>query len=203
MDVKINVSVSEERRTATIMEAQTKTPSVKPGENVDIAVKIKPFRGEPIQRVVSFTVPKEQPAGPLTLEVRGGGMVPLIQLLSKQQGLNEGLLMLGKPKQKNQEFADVIKEFMDRDRNNEIVVEVLDMGMNNLLGTDNTSKEKMIIKNQEKKELENTIALKANLKDVSSKNTKKQGIAKNRVTTDYIIDGDAQVIVNVVKDTTK
>jgi hypothetical protein len=207
MDVKVNVSVSEERRTATIMEAQTKTPSVKPGESVDIEVKVKPFRGEPISRIVSFTVPKEQPAGPLTLEVRGGGMVPLIQLLSKRQGIDEGLLMLGKPKPKNQEFSDVIKEFVDRDRNNEIVVEVLDMGIDNLLGNGNgngnTAKEKINIKNQDNKKMENTVTLKTNLKDVSSKDKKKLGKAKNRVTTDYIIDGDAQVIVNVVKDTTK
>jgi len=202
MDVKIHVSVSEERRTATIMEAQTKTPSVKPGESIEIGVKIKPFRGEPIQRVVSFTVPKDQPAGPLTLEVRGGGMVPLIQLLSKQQGLDEGLLMLGKPKPKDQAFSDVIKEFMDRDRNNEIVVEVLDMGMDELLGTSNLSKEKITNKKQENKESENTITLKTNLLDLS-KDKKKQGKAKNRVTTDYIIDGDTQVIVNVVKNTTK
>ncbi len=203
MDVKINVSVSEERRTATIIEAQTNTPSVRPGEKIDITVKLKPFRGEPIQRVVSFTVPKDQPAGPLALVVRGGGMVPLIQLLSKQQGLNEGLLMLGKPKQKNQEFTDVIKEFVDRDRNNEIVVEVLDMGMGNLFGIGDTNKEKNNIKKPEKKELENTIALKTNLKEVSSMNKKKYGIAKNQVATDYIISGDTQVIVNVVKDTAK
>lgn len=206
MDVKIRVSVGEERRTATIMEAQAKTPSVKPGENVEIGVKIKPFRGEPIQRTVSFTVPKDQPAGPLTLEVRGGGMVPLIQLLSKRQGLDDSLLLLGKPKPKNQEFADVVKEFMERDRNNEIVVEVLDMGMDDLLGAGNASKEKnrINIKGEESNSTtENTVSLKTDLKDISAKDKKKQGKAKNRVTTDYIIDGDTQVVVNVVKDSGK
>jgi hypothetical protein len=203
MDVKVHVSVSEERRTATIVEAQTKTPSVKPGENVEIGVKIKPFRGEPIQRIVSFTVPKDQPEGPLTLEVRGGGMVPLIQLLAKNQGVDEGLLMLGKPKPKNQEFADVVKEFMERDRNNEIVVEVLDMAMNDLFGNATLGKDKNNNKKQEKGIVENTVSLKTDIKAVNAKDNKKQGKVKNSITTDYIIDGDTQVVVNVVKDPAK
>jgi hypothetical protein len=204
MDVKVNVSVSEERRTATIMEAQTKTPSAKPGDTINVGVKIKPFRGEPIATVVPFTIPKEQPEGPLTLEVRGGGMVPMLQLLAKRQGTDESLLMLGKPKPKNQEFGDVIKEFVERDRNNDIVVEVLDMGMDGLLDPGNANKNKTEIKSQEGGgPVENTVTLKADLKEVIGKDMKKTEKAKNRITTDYIVDGDTQVVVNVVKDKTK
>jgi len=203
MDVKVNVSVSEERRTATIIEANTNTPSAKPGDTINVGVKIKPFRGEPIAAVVPFTIPKGQPAGPLTLEVRGGGMVPLLQLISKRQGLDESLLMLGKPKPKNQQFGDVIKEFVERDRNNEIVVEVLDMGMNGLLDPGNVNKNKTEIKSPGGEPVENTVALQANLKEVIGRDMKKQEKVKNRITTDYIVDGDTQVVVNVVKDTAK
>lgn len=203
MDVKVNVSVSEERRTATIMEAQTKTPNAKPGDTINVGVKIKPFRGEPIATVVPFTIPKDQPEGPLTLEVRGGGMVPMLQLLAKRQGTDEGLLMLGKPKPKNQQFGDVIKEFVERDRNNDIVVEVLDMGLDGLLDPGNGNKNKTEIKSQEGGPVENTVTLKADLKEVIGKDMKKTEKAKNRITTDYIVDGDTQVVVNVVKDKTK
>lgn len=203
MDVKVNVSVSQERRTATITEAQTKAANAKPGDTINVGVKIKPFRGEPIPYVVPFTIPKDQPAGPLTLEVRGGGMVPLVQLLAKNQGAEESLLMLGKAKPKNQQFADVVKEFVERDRNNEIVVEVLDMGMDVPLNPGNVNKEKMELKIQESNAVENTVALKTDLKEVNGKDRKKQEKAKNRITTDYIVDGDAQVVVNVVKDTAK
>jgi hypothetical protein len=203
MDVKVNVSVSEERRTATIMEAQTKTLNAKPGDTINVGVKIKPFRGEPIDSVVPFTIPKDQPAGPLTLEVRGGGMVPLLQLLSKRQGLDESLLVLGKAKPRNQGFADVINEFVERDRNNDIVVEVMDMGMDSLLDPGNVNKSKSEIKNPESNAVENTVALKADLKEVTGKDKKIQEKAKNRITTDYIVDGDTQVVVNVLKDPTK
>lgn len=200
MDVKVNVSVSEERRTATIMEAQTKTPSAKPGDTINVGVKIKPFRGEPIATEIPFTIPKEQPAGPLTLEVRGGGMVPMLQLLAKRQGTDASLLMLGQPKPKNQQFGDVIKEFVERDRNNDIVVEVLDMGLDSLLDPGNGNKNKTEIKSQEGGPVENTVTLKADLKEVIGKDMKKTEKVKNRITTDYIVDGDTQVVVNVVKE---
>lgn len=203
MDVKVNVSVSQERRTATITEAQTKTPTAKPGDTINIGVKMKPFRGEPIASVVPFTIPKDQPAGPLTLEVRGGGMVPLVQLLAKNQGVDESLLMLGKQKAKNQEFGDVVKEFVERDHNNEIVVEVLDMGMDVVLNPGNVTKTKSELKLQENSAVENTVALHTEIKDVIGKDKKKQDKAKNRITTDYIVDGDTQVVINVVKDAAK
>lgn len=202
MDVKVNVSVSEERRTATIVEAKAKTLTAKPGETIDIGVKVKPFRGEPITRVVPFTVPKEQPEGPLTLEVRGGGMVPIMQLLSKQQGFDEGLLLLAKPKQKNQGFSDVIKEFVERDRNNEIVVEVFDMGIN-VMGGSKVGKNNVDNKSQENALIEQTSHMKQEIKDSNTKDIKKQNKAKNRIATDYIIDGDTQILVTVVKDKTK
>jgi hypothetical protein len=203
MDVKINVSVGEERRTATIMQAQTKTTNVKPGDTIDIGVKLKPFRGEPIASVVPFTIPKDQPAGPLTLEVRGGGMVPVLQLLAKRQGVDESLLMLGKPKPQNQDFAGVIKDFVERDRNNEIVVEVLDTGMDGALDPGNANKTKNEMKNPDNGTVENAVTLKTDLKDVIGKDKKKQDKVKNRLATDYIIDGDTQVVVNVEKSSAK
>jgi hypothetical protein len=113
--------------------------------------------------------------------------------------------MLGKPKPKNQDFADVVKEFMERDRNNEIVVEVLDMAMNDLFGNATLGKDKNNNNNkkQEKGIVENTVSLKTDIKAVNAKDNKKQGKIKNSITTDYIIDGDTQVVVNVVKDPAK
>lgn len=204
MDVKINVSVSEERRTAKIVEAKAKVLTVHPGEKVDIGVKIQPFRGESISRVVSFDVPKEQPEGALTLEVRGGGMVPLLQLLSRRQGIDEELLTLSKPKNKNKGFAEMIKEFVDRDRNNDIVVEVLDMGVEDFLGNGKMKNNAGDVKQQESILLQkNEANLKKNTKENTEQTLKTSEKAKNRIITDYIIDGDAQVVVNVTKRTTK
>jgi len=202
MDVKINVIVDEERRTATISEARTKTITGKPGETINIAVQIKPFRGESFTQNVPFMIPLDQPAGAVTLEVRGGGMVPLLQLLSISQGLNEELLMLNKPKEKNIKFADVINEFSKRDRNNDIVVEVLDMDldMGDVFGTGKPKKENSDSKPpKDSLSKHSDIALKKEPKDNKDLNKKKQEKVKNYVTTDYIISGDTQIVINVEK----
>ena len=198
MDVKVNVTVESERLTASIMEANAKNSTAKPGETIEIAVKIKPFRGEAITRTVPFTIPTDQPEGALTLEVRGGGMVPLLQLISQNQGLDEEIILLTKAKDKNRKFEEVIKEFSDRDRNNDIVVEVLNMEIGEFMGnvTEQPSKPKT-----EPKKQETNLAKKSNT--TLKKETKAKNKDKNYVATDYIISGDTQVVINVEKEKSK
>lgn len=203
LDVKVNVDVSQERRTASIMEANAAVASAKPGDKVNITVKLKPFRGEPVTRTVVYTIPREQEPGPLMLEVRGGSMVSLSQLLLKSQGLDLDLL---KPK-KNQTLDSMLKDFAERDRNNDIVVEVMDKGVEELV--EELSSEKADTKDKEKDKIglkpqspvdDNAKGnLKKKDKAYAEKAEKSPTKAKNYLTTDYIIDGDTQIVINVVK----
>ena len=205
-DVKINVTVDGERRTADIVEAQTKTTEAKPGDVIDIEVKLKPFRGETITLAVPFTIPSDQPAGSLILEVRGGGMVPLLQLLSASQGLDAELFMLGKPPEKDKKFADLIKEFTERDRNNDIVVEIAntDIGMVDVdvLGASKLKKTNHDSKKPDPSTLEQgNTASKKSVKETKGHDKEKKEKAKSHITTDYIIGGDTQIVINVGKVT--
>jgi hypothetical protein len=208
MDVKVNVTIDEERKTADIIEATAAKLTGRPGDVIDITVKLKPFRGEIISRVVPFVIPSDQPAGALTLEVRGGGMVSILQLLSKQQGLEDELLLLNKPKDKNKSFDETIKDFGKRDRNNDIVVEVLEMDMNgdmgDILGSDKVKKNNKDSKKQpDGVSAHNTSIPKKESADKVASNKLKQEKNKRTLTTDYIIGGDAQVTINVEKTTNK
>lgn len=207
MDVKVNVTVEEERRTASITEARVNTINAKPGDSIDISVQLKPYRGVPITRVVSYTIPKDQPAGAMILEVRGGGMIPLAQLL-KRQGLDEDLFKVRKDKVKNKSksFDSVIKEFTERDRNNDLVVEIFDTSMFNLGPGLQQPKEAKEI------QLDTEFEAKLDAKPKKAANSEQSlpdaqkaagDKGKNYITTDYIIDGDYQVTVNVIKDVMK
>ncbi|MCM0757965.1 peptidase S55 SpoIVB [Sporomusa sphaeroides DSM 2875] len=205
MDVKVDVTIDNERRTATIVEAKANTAEAKPGDKVNIEVKLKPFRSEPITRQVTYTVPQDQQPGTLMLAVRGGGMISLAQLLGKNQVTEEDItkLFLAKPKAKSLEEA--VKELVNRDRNNDIVVEAIEMGMPNSPGGGTGKNAKPAA---EKKfepaptpvqpdkltaKLGSSFAQKAkNAKDDTDKR-------KVHLTTDYIIDGDAQVVLNITK----
>ncbi|WP_040683226.1 SpoIVB peptidase S55 domain-containing protein [Thermosinus carboxydivorans] len=200
MDVKVNVDVTAERRTATIMEARANVATAKPGDKIDITVKLKPYREEPITRVVSFVIPKDQPAGPLTLEVRGGGTVPLMYGLLKDQGLEGELARV--EKNKHRTFADVVRDVVERDRNNDIVVEILDVDLSQLgsgLAGSQTNRLKLGHDPQPAGDKTNQPSrARGPLGDFLKKSEENR--TKYHITTDYIIDSDAQVMIEVVKD---
>lgn len=207
MDVKVNVTVDSERRTATILEAKANTAEVKPGDKVEVAVKIKPFRLEPITRYITYTVPKEQQPGTLMLSVRGGGMVSMAQLIGRRPtGGEEDISKLFMAKARPKSLEEAVKELVSRDRNNDIVVETIEMNMPDANPNGEGKKTKPVT---DKFEPAPTPAL----PDAAGKNpagTGQGGSEKNKgrvddskrkvsIATDYIIDGDTQVMINVTK----
>lgn len=201
MDVKVNVTIDEERKTATITEARSSVAQAKPGDKIEVTVKLKPYRGETITKVVPYTIPKEQPDGPMMLEVRGGGMIPITELLLKRQGLDTDMLMGNK--KKNQEFEASLKEFMNRDRNNDIVIEQLNMANGEFSNPADAAKPvapkpKKIISDEKAadkvKDTKQSPLLGGEAKKAEANKD------KSHLTTDYLIDGDAQIMVQVAKE---
>lgn len=186
-DVKVSVTVESARKTATLMSAKVASGAVvKPGASVNIDVTLKPYRGPSIVRTIPYVVPKNQPTGSLMLEVRGGGMVPLTQLLLKRQGIDMDML---KPDKKLRTFSDQIDDFVHRDRNNDLVVEVLDTGdeQGDTAATSLAAKN-----NHQQTNLAPTAVVEQKLLGDDKK-------AKTILATDYVIDGDTQVVLNVSK----
>lgn len=180
-DVKVNVSVDSSRRTATVMSAKVVGDNTaKPGDKVAVAVTLKPYRGKSFVKNVTYQVPKNQPIGPVVLEVRGGGMVPLAQILLKRQGIDLDAL---RPANKQRTFKDIVDNFTNREHNNDIVVEVLDTSANGENG-------------------EGTVPIKGK-KPVKSLSAAAGGQGDNKTphdftSTDFVIDGDTQTLINVV-----
>ncbi len=207
MDVKVNVTIDSERRTATILEAKASATDVKPGDIVDIAVKIKPYRSEPVTRHISYTVPQEQQEGTLMLAVRGGGMISVAQLMGKRQAGEDDIskLFITKPRPKSLE--DAVKDLVNRDRNNDIVVEAVDMaGFDGAFGNEGKGAKPVTDRFEAapspalkepavKKSAKSSSAQNKNVKNTKSDEDKR----KVYITTDYIIDGDTQLVLNVVK----
>ena len=115
--IKVNVKVDANRQTASIIEAVPEKQKVKPGETVNIKLQIKPYRKPVETLIVPYTVAKTQPIGMATLEIRGGGLVPVAQLLMQQQGLD-----LSPEEDKMQPLSDKIAAFIKTNKNNEIII---------------------------------------------------------------------------------
>ena len=122
----MDASLTKEKKTAVIGDATLSPAVASPGDTVVINVKLQPFREEPITKEIFFTVPKDQPYGEVTLEVRGGGVVPLPYLWKTKVQLTDELIRRLKT---YKDFDEFYKELRNTDTNNQIVVEILEDGV--------------------------------------------------------------------------
>ncbi len=119
IDVNVDVNVEAGRRTATLVSAVPDKTTVRPGETINIKTTIKPYRREKETLVIPYTVPEAQPDGTLSLDVRGGGMIPVTPLMLLQQTTGAALQSEA---DKAQTTADKLKALAETGRNNEIII---------------------------------------------------------------------------------
>ncbi|HHT89426.1 MAG: SpoIVB peptidase S55 domain-containing protein [Bacillota bacterium] len=126
-EVRIEVEVAQERKTATIEKAVPSTFYVQAGEYVDVEVTIRPYRGPSETRTLRIEIPPDVAAGLLTVTVRGGGADYFVEkppvhtsVLDMDEEDDEPIRAIIS----GAESLDaLITEYMDRERNNEIVAE--------------------------------------------------------------------------------
>ena len=116
LGIKINIAIDETRQTASLIEAVPDKTKVMPGDTVHLKVKLKPYRRAVETLDIPYAVSKTQLTGPLNLELRGGGLIPVTQLL-QQQGLVMGAELEGRVPQ-----SEKIKGFLAANKNNEIII---------------------------------------------------------------------------------
>lgn len=192
-DVDVDIEVQAERKTAVILQAKAVQSEVRPGEKADIQVTLKPYRGENIVRTVSYEVPKTQPNGVLSLLVRGGGSLPIAKLLEGQGNVLLELLQ----KRRARTLDEEVKRFVEADRNNDLVIEPAPQE-DGLPGAEAAKgaapKAAPAPKSGAAPAAAGGSAAKA--KGVAEK---KDDQGKSRTMTDYIIDGDAMVSLQIKK----
>lgn len=89
VDVQVDVQMENGRKTATLVSAVPDKATVKPGDLVKFTTTIKPYRRDKETLLIPYRVPVTAPEGPLTLDIRGGGVAPIAQLkLLQQTGLD-------------------------------------------------------------------------------------------------------------------
>ena len=118
IDVQVDITVDNDRKTASLISAVPDKKKVKPGDTVKFTTTIKPYRRAKETMVIPFTVPENQPAGTMNLDIRGGGLVPATALmLLKQSGVD-----VSSENDAKQTTAARLKKLQDTGRNNEIVI---------------------------------------------------------------------------------
>lgn len=118
VDVQVDVQMENGRKTATLVSAVPDKATVKPGDLVKFTTTIKPYRRDKETLLIPYRVPVTAPEGPLTLDIRGGGVAPIAQLKLLQQ---TGLDLIAQ-EDKTATTKDKLQGFKRTGRNNEIII---------------------------------------------------------------------------------
>ena len=189
LDVKVDVAVDSDRAIASLVSASPVNAKVKPGETVDIKVTLKPYRKENETYTIQYKVPPLQEPGTLQLDIHGGGLVSVAQLLQLQQSQNT----VSVNEEKNVTLQDTIKKMLDTYTNNEIVIEPA------VVVPENDAQQKKLIQKAIKKSKE----IEKLMKEGKYTPEEIQKPAISRFTTNYIIDNVIRTSLQVMKSEDK
>ncbi|MDI6869791.1 MAG: SpoIVB peptidase S55 domain-containing protein [Bacillota bacterium] len=140
--VELSARVGEERRTGVIEKVRLiPDRPVKPGESAELEVLIRPYRGEVRRERILLPVPADFPAGRFVVAVRGGGTAAAGE--EEEESLPadgghppnpekpaKGPDKIQEPKTNAESFEALIDQFVRRDRNHELVAELVRAGEN-------------------------------------------------------------------------
>ena len=196
-DIQVDVQVEEAKRTATIIDASADQVIVSPGDNIVITANLQAYREGKIQREIIFKVPEDQKLGTYTLEVRGGGVIPLPYLFEKQKyNLTDEIVERLKV---HKNFDEYFKDLSEDDQNNQIVAEFLADDISMVEESGDKAKKQRLEADEEDvddDELPNGGKHKKGVK--ASDDDEKEKNESARVVVDYVVLGDGQFTVQVV-----
>lgn len=125
--IKTHIVVENIRKTAEIEQAIPRSFQVEPGNNIEVEVRIRPYRQSVESRILSISIPEDTYPGLMTVSVRGGGMgyysiKPTIHTTWQSLEEAESEQMWYEPAEA--ENLDILlAKYMNRERSNEIVAE--------------------------------------------------------------------------------
>ncbi|NUP98504.1 MAG: hypothetical protein HUU35_01480, partial [Armatimonadetes bacterium] len=88
--VEVKVDVLQERRTARLIEVTCEPKTAKAGDEVTVRARLQPYRGQPLERNLTFRIPADTAPGSLVVEVHGRPAAadgPLSQAVLMARGL--------------------------------------------------------------------------------------------------------------------
>jgi hypothetical protein len=113
--ITLRAEVGAHRRTAVIEKAKVLQKVVRPGQQVDVEVTLRLFRGPRVTKVLSLTMPNDMGSGIASLMVRGGGVSFEDDMDSWVKPVEELLCM---------DVDDMLAELGSRPLGNDIVLEL-------------------------------------------------------------------------------
>jgi hypothetical protein len=127
VDLQVEVRLSRERRTVSVVEAEVASRTVSQGGRLRVRLQLRPFQGgETVSRVVEVEVPRNFPRGPALLVVGSAGIqrddVPPAALLAGKLG--------GEPPASTfRDLREALEFFEDFGRNTDVLLQLVPVGV--------------------------------------------------------------------------
>jgi len=113
-EVNIDIKIDNKKKIGRIEEIVLEDSSIKPGDYLEARIKIRPFRGELIEKMLTIQIPSDTPPGEALLMVNGGG-----ELDNQQEEFTDSI------KKDYKNLEEVFKDVSDWPRGNQIIGEVI------------------------------------------------------------------------------
>lgn len=179
----LTVEATQRPKVLMIEDVETVTEA-KPGEDIEIKVKLRNWRRDPFEQVFTMKIPDDASEGVTELIVRGGSIQPMHQI-----AVEEGLKSINS-------LERMLAEMKAADANNEIILELnsdrLEQALKEVLNRKNRTKKAKPSKNADFLPEEEEYLSETKERRI------KEGSLKI-FSTDYFIDGMMKRIIHVEK----
>lgn len=186
VDVQVDVQMENGRKTASLISAIPDKSVVKPGDLVKFTTTIKPYRRDKETLLIPYRVPLTAAEGPLTLDIRGGGITPVTTQLKLLQQTGVDLLA---QEDKTATTKDKLQSLKQVGRNNDIIIAP---GASAAALT--PQQQRKALRAAQKAAAE---AQKQRKFSFSLNNAKKENPGETKFTTNYIIDNAIHTTLQV------
>jgi hypothetical protein len=112
--INIDIKIDNKKKIGRIEEVVLEDSSIKSGDHLEAKIKIRPFRGELIEKMLTIQIPSDTPPGEALLMVNGGGELDNQQ----EESVNSS-------KQDCKSLEETFQDISDRPRGNQIIGEVI------------------------------------------------------------------------------
>ncbi|MEA3454197.1 MAG: SpoIVB peptidase S55 domain-containing protein [Candidatus Caldatribacteriota bacterium] len=112
--INIDIKIDNKKKIGRVEEVVLEDSSIKPGDHIKAKIKIRPFRGELIEKTLTIQIPSDTPPGEALLMVNGGG-----ELDNQQEEF------VNSSKGDCKSLEEIFKDISDRPRGNQIIGEVI------------------------------------------------------------------------------
>ncbi|MCJ7657229.1 MAG: hypothetical protein MUO55_05565, partial [Candidatus Atribacteria bacterium] len=112
--INIDIKIDNKKKIGRIEEVLLEDSSIKPGDHLKVKIKIRPFRGELIEKMLTIQIPSDTPPGEALFVVYGGREID-----------NQQEEFVNSSKQDYKSLEETFRDISDRPRGNQIIGEVI------------------------------------------------------------------------------